>query len=100
MPTTTEEAPPEAKRMFIGSITRAAPKKPDRIFLYGTEGVGKTTFAAGAPKPIFVAAEDGLGDLDVDVFPTHRGPRDVLDAIETLTVEECDFETVVIDTLD
>jgi ABC-type iron transport system FetAB ATPase subunit len=38
--------------------------KPPRIAIYGPPGIGKTTFAAGAPNPVFILTEDGLGDLE------------------------------------
>ncbi|MEY3227343.1 MAG: hypothetical protein RLZZ536_1962, partial [Planctomycetota bacterium] len=35
---------------------------PPRIMTYGTEGVGKSSLASGAPHPIFLQTEDGLGE--------------------------------------
>ena len=32
---------------------------PPRIMIYGSEGVGKSTFAANAPKAVFIQTEDG-----------------------------------------
>lgn len=71
-----------------------------RIAVYGVEGIGKTTFAAGAPKPIFICTEDGLGSLQVDHFPLATKVQDVLDAIQALLQEAHDFGTVVIDSVD
>jgi replication-associated recombination protein RarA len=28
--------------------------KPPRVLLYGTEGIGKTTFGARSPSPLFI----------------------------------------------
>ena len=41
-------------------IQRGKTPMPPRLMVYGTEGIGKSTLAAGAPKPIFVQTEDGL----------------------------------------
>ena len=71
-----------------------------RIMLYGVEGIGKSTFGAGAPNPIFILTEDGLGSLKVDHFPIAKTVDDVMSAIGTLHVEKHDFATVVIDSLD
>jgi hypothetical protein len=64
------------------------------------EGIGKTTFAAGAPKPIFIQTEDGLGSLNVDHFPLASHISEVNGAIEALYTGEHDFQTVVLDSVD
>jgi len=74
--------------------------KPPRIALYGPPGIGKTTFAAGAPEPIFILTEDGLGDLEVSHFPVCTSFEEVLECLATLGKEEHGFKTVVIDSLD
>jgi len=71
-----------------------------RIQLYGVEGIGKTTFAANAPNPIFILTEDGLGSLPVQHFPLATSTDEVLDAIGTLYNEAHKYQTVVIDSLD
>jgi hypothetical protein len=81
-------------------IVRGKESKPPRILLYGTEGIGKTTFAAGAPKPIFIPTEDGLGELEVDRFPLCEDFESVLGHLTWLIDGAHDYETVVIDSLD
>jgi hypothetical protein len=70
------------------------------VVLYGTEGCGKSTFAAGADNPIFIPTEDGLGSLDVARFPLVQAVADVRDALDTLLEGEHDFKTVVLDSAD
>jgi hypothetical protein len=84
----------------LSSIKRNKDLKPPRIMVYGVEGIGKTTFAAGAPKPIFILTEDGLGSIEVDHFPLMDNTDAILDAISTLYNDAHDYETVVIDSLD
>ncbi len=50
---------------------------PPRIMVYGTEGIGKSTIASRAPKPIFVQTEDGLGEIDCHKFPLARSLDDI-----------------------
>jgi hypothetical protein len=70
------------------------------MIVYGPEKIGKSTFAASAPKPIFIPTEDGTDALDVSAFPLAKSLQDVLDAIGVLITEDHDFETLVIDSAD
>jgi hypothetical protein len=104
-PAATKAAPtptPTTPRMSLGSIVREIKPRPDRILIVGTEGVGKTSFAAEAPSPIFICAEDGLPPVlgEVARFPTPESLTDVLDAIRTLIREEHPYRTFVVDTID
>ena len=84
----------------LSSIKRGPDLKPPRVVLYGTEGCGKSTFAAGADNPIFIPTEDGLGSLDVARFPLVKTVADVRTALESLLHSEHDFRTVVLDSAD
>lgn len=84
----------------LAAIKRGREELPPRIVVFGVEGIGKTTFAAGAPAPIFIQTEDGLGGLDVARFPLCQSIDDVLSAIGTLYGEQHDFGTVCLDSLD
>jgi hypothetical protein len=83
----------------LKSISKNIPKPP-RITIYGPSGIGKTTFAASAPEPIFILTEDGLGDIEAPHFPLATTFEEVLEALATLGKEEHTFKTVVIDSLD
>ena len=83
----------------LGSVAKNVTLAP-RITIYGGSGIGKTTFAAGCPDPIFLPLEDGLGKLDVQTFPLLKTFQDVLDAIGSLYAEKHKFKTVVVDSLD
>lgn len=51
----------DLKRISKGKVER-----PPRVALYGFEGVGKTTFAAGAPNVFVIDANQGSHKLSVD----------------------------------
>ena len=38
-------------------ITRGLIVKPQKVVVYGPEGIGKTTFAADFPDPLFIDTE-------------------------------------------
>jgi len=84
----------------LTSITRSRAIAAPRIVVYGVDGLGKSTFAAGAPNPIFIFTEDSIGTLDVAHFPIARTLQDVRDAVGVLANEPHDFQTAVLDTAD
>jgi hypothetical protein len=93
-------APP--KRSLLSSVVKGKIERPDRVLLYGVEGIGKSSWAAKAAAPIFLCPEDGTNRLDVARFPaeetqTYSG---VMGALHALAEEQHDYKTVVIDTLD
>jgi len=83
----------------LKSISKCSPKKP-RIVVYGPSGIGKTTFGASAPNPVFIITEDGLGDITVPHFPLAKTYDDVMGALATLINDDHDFKTLVVDSLD
>lgn len=90
-------------RMSLKAVVKGRQQQPHRIVLYGVEGIGKSTFASEAPKPIFLGAEDGTAHLEVERFPTPDGGlswHDALDAVRTLTNEAHEYKTLAVDTLD
>lgn len=87
-------------RMTLGAVTKGPQRAPSRIVLYGTEGVGKSTWAADAPGAIFLPIEVGSLHLDTARFPRATSWGDVLDAIKVLETERHDYQTIVLDTLD
>jgi hypothetical protein len=68
--------------------------------VYGVDKVGKTSFAAEAPEPIFICSESGTNHLDVARFPAAQSWQDVLDAVAALTADPGGFKTVVLDSID
>lgn len=91
---------PKAPRMTLSSVTRGVQAQPLRVVIYGGGGIGKTTFGAQAPSPIFLGPEDGSALVDVARFPQPESWSDVMDAITTLRTEEHEYRTLVIDSLD
>ena len=84
----------------LSSIQKTKHATPPRLIIHGAEKVGKSTFAAQAPKPIFIRTEDGLNGIDADAFPLAQSYQDVKDSLQALASQEHDFKTVVIDSAD
>ena len=49
---------------MLENIHKGKTNLPPRIVMYGQEGIGKSSWSAKAPKPIFIPTEDGLGEID------------------------------------
>lgn len=84
----------------LASISRSTTSRPPIMLVHGGPGVGKTTFAAAAPNPIFLRTEDGLGNLSVDTFPVAQTFEDVMDALRAVySAEPGRFNWLVVDSL-
>lgn len=85
---------------LLERIHRGRTPMPPRLLLYGTEGIGKSTWASQAPRPVFVPTEDGLAEIDCERFPLARTYEAFRASLSALLAEQHKFETVAIDSLD
>ncbi len=81
-------------------VTTTRISLPPRIVLHGVHGVGKSTWAAGAPTPIFLQTEDGLGGIEVPKFPVATTLDQVWEYMGLLITEPHEYKTFVLDTVD
>ena len=97
-----------AKRDGSKAIKTKGSGLPSRVVFHALEGVGKTSWAAHAPNPIYLMArgETGLETLidsgrleEVPHFPELMTFVEFLDALEWIRDNTHDYKTVVIDTL-
>ena len=81
------------------NVTKGRQERPWRIILSGTNGVGKSTWAAAMPKPLFIDLENGTHHLDVERTYTETYPE-FLDTVIALCEEKHEYKTLVVDSLD
>ena len=81
------------------NITKGKWPKAKKVLLYGPEGIGKTTLARQFPKPLFLDAERGTGEYDVERVDV-RAWEDVEKAMAFLLEPGHGYQTVVLDTID
>ena len=84
----------------LASLRKKSVLQPPRILIHGVAGVGKSTFAADADRPVFIMTEDGLGKLQVPHFPLATSYAEVAEALDALLEEDHDYGTVVVDSVD
>jgi hypothetical protein len=85
---------------LLGQIQKGRKPGPRRVMLYGTHGIGKSTFGSMTPKPIFIQSEDGLGEIDCEKFPLAETFDQAISALSELYSEKHQYRTVVVDSLD
>lgn len=83
---------------LLQNIKRGVQQRPQRVIIYGPEGVGKSTLAAGLPAPVLLDTEQGSSHIDVARLDC-RSYGDVINAIEELTQGGHEFRTVIIDSI-
>lgn len=77
-------------------IIRGKVETAKKVIVYGPEGVGKTTFACGAPKPLVIDPSGGSSRLDVARVNVTSWDE-VIEAVEKLRDDMQGFVTIVLD---
>lgn len=94
------EAAKPKKPSVLSTVTTRKRRRPFFGVLYGPPGVGKSTFAAEAPEPIFIPAERGLDQITTSKFPTPKDLNEFGTYLKAIDEEPHDYQTLVIDTAD
>lgn len=81
------------------NITTGVVPKAQKVVLYGVEGIGKSTFAAQFPNPLFIDTEDSTLHMNVKRFDKPTSWQMLLQQIEYVKQNK-PCQTLVIDTID
>lgn len=81
------------------NITRGKVQRPQKVVVYGPEGIGKTTFASNFPNPLFIDTEGGSAHLDVARIECRDSWNDLLETIKEVARQDI-CKTLVLDTAD
>lgn len=82
-------------KITSGKITRAV-----KCCIYGSEGIGKSTFASKFPDPLFVDTEGGTAQLDVRRIDKPQSWPELLTIVMEIAKTPDVCKTMVIDTAD
>lgn len=86
------------KRKALTTVRSGIIDAPVRVLIYGAPKVGKSSFASGAPNPIFIGAESGTERMNVSrLQPTSW--TETLEWLHELATDPHDYKTLVIDPL-
>ena len=83
------------------NLTLGVQRTPLKMFIYGSEGIGKSTMAAQMPDPIFIDVESGTNQLPVARMPKPTSWDMLMEEIKSVRggdIPSC--RTLVIDTAD
>lgn len=87
--------------MSLVNATKGVRPRLLKDVLYGPEKIGKSSWAAQAPRPIFLGAVRETRHIDVFArLPEPRNWRDLLDGIGVVLEEKHEGGTLVLDPLD
>ena len=82
-------------------ISRGKIGGAQKLVLYGPEGIGKSTFAAQLPQPLFIDTEGGTRHLDVQRFAERPSSWTLLlEQVKYVQSHPEVCRTLVIDTAD
>ena len=80
-------------------ITKGIQARAVKVLVYGTEGIGKSTFASKFPEPLFLDLEGGTHYLDVSRTDNISSWTELLETVAEIVAQHV-CKTLVIDTAD
>ncbi len=81
-------------------ISKGKVTRPLRVVIDGVEGIGKTTFAAQFPEPLFIDLEKGSDSMDVARTQTPTTWEELMQLTAEVAAEPSVCKTLVVDTGD
>ena len=82
------------------NINKGVIKKPQKIVIYGPEGIGKSTFAAQAPGVLFIDTEDSTTHMDVARFDKPTSWTMLRQQVAYIKANPTTCKTLAVDTAD
>ena len=81
------------------TVTSGRISGPQKVVVYGPEGIGKSTFLSRFPDPLFIDTEGSTGQLDVRRLPPPSSWAMLLDEVDFVSRER-PCKTLALDTAD
>jgi len=75
-------------------------KSPQKVVLYGPEGIGKSTFASKFPDPLFIDTEGSTKHLDVKRTEPPKTWEELMKQVKYVSENPGICKTLIIDTAD
>lgn len=81
-------------------ITSGKIIRPQKVVIYGSEGIGKTSMAAQFPEPLFIDTEGGTAQLDVRRIEKPSSFEELVAIVNEVAANPTLCKTLVLDTAD
>ena len=82
------------------NISSGRIEKPQKVVIYGPEGIGKTTFAAQFPDPVFIDTEGSTYHMNVKRTEKPQSWQQLMDQVQQIAQTPGICKTLVLDTAD
>lgn len=82
------------------NITRGKQAKAQRVIIYGTEGIGKSTLASQFPNPLFIDTEGSTSNMDVARMDKPTSWTMLMNQISFVKANPTVCDTLIVDTID
>lgn len=81
-------------------IVSGVQARPQKVVVYGVEGIGKSTLASQFPAPLFIDVEGGTSQLDVPRIANVNSWPMLMQTVEEVANTDAICQTLVLDTAD
>ncbi|MFU2203617.1 ATP-binding protein [Streptococcus pluranimalium] len=81
-------------------ITKGKRARAQKVVIYGPEGIGKSSFAANFPDPVFIDTEGSTDNMDVARLDKPSSWTMLMNEIAFIKANPTSCKTLVIDTID
>ena len=82
------------------NITRGKQAKAQRVIIYGTEGIGKSSLASQFPNPLFIDTEGSTSNMDVARMDKPTSWTMLMNQIAFVKANPTVCDTLIVDTID
>lgn len=82
------------------NISSGVIQKPQKVVIYGPEGIGKTTFAAQFPAPVFIDTEGSTYHMNVKRTQKPQSWQELMEQVQQISKSPGICKTLVLDTAD
>lgn len=82
------------------NITKGKIDRAQKVVIYGSEGIGKSSLAAQFPNPLFIDTEGGTAHMDVRRIEKPQSWEEMLSVVKEVAAAKDVCRTLVLDTAD